>query len=496
MAGLKQPARGIMFARADAGSAAILAELQKTFEDFKAAHAEQQKGVLAKFDDVVTREKLDKVNATVGELQAALDATNAKLAAAQLGGGNGTGPRDAEYSDAFKAHFKTGEVKASLNKGVASEGGYLAPVEWDRTISDKLIIVSPMRSLASVMTIGGAGFTKLFNNRGTASGWVGETAARPETAAPAFGQMTYATGELYANPSATQQMLDDAEVNLEAWLAGEVETEFAYQEGIAFVSGNGVNKPNGILTYVTGGANAAAHPWGAIATVNSGAHRRRHRAPDLRASLGLHGRRRLRDEPEHAEARPPAEGRPGQLPVAAVLCRGPAGDAGGLRHHRNRGDAGRCGRGQADPVRRLRPHLPGHRPGGHPRSARPLHQQAVRDVLYHEARWRRPPEPGDHEGAERRGLIGPLRGRATAPFHEPTGDPDMAKLTKSLFAVPPGEIYPRDIPAGEECPADLEHAAREAGALDERAEYMTKVSAAGVLTEADAKPRRTRKAAE
>ncbi|ARC87134.1 phage major capsid protein [Rhodovulum sp. MB263] len=271
MAALKHPARGIIFARADAGAPAIFAELQKAFEEFKATHAEQIKGVSAKFDDVVTRDKLDKVNATVGDLQAALDAINAKLAAAQIGGGAAGGLRDPDYSEAFRAHFKTGAVQASLNKGTAAEGGYLAPVEWDRTITDKLVTVSPMRALATVMSIGTAGFTKLFNNRGTASGWVGETAARPETATASFGQMSYATGELYANPSATQQMLDDAEINLEAWLAGEVETEFAYQEGIAFVSGNGTNKPNGILTYVTGGANAAAHPWGAIATVDSGA---------------------------------------------------------------------------------------------------------------------------------------------------------------------------------------------------------------------------------
>jgi len=128
-----------------------------------------------------------------------------------------------------------------------------------------------MRSLASQQTISTAAYSKLFNNMGTTSGWVGETAARPVTATPAFGTLTYTTGEIYANPSATQGMLDDAEINLEAWLAGEVQTEFAYQEGVAFLSGDGVNKPNGILTYVTGGTNAATHPWGAITTVNSGA---------------------------------------------------------------------------------------------------------------------------------------------------------------------------------------------------------------------------------
>jgi len=167
--------------------------------------------------------------------------------------------------------MKRGEINAALNKGVAGEGGYLAPTEWDRTITDKLVQVSPMRSLASVQTISTASFSKLFNQKGTVSGWVGEAAARGITATPTFGTLTYNTGEIYANPAATQGMLDDAEINLEAWLAGEVQQEFAYQEGVAFLSGDGVNKPNGILTYVTGGTNAAAHPYGAITTVNSGA---------------------------------------------------------------------------------------------------------------------------------------------------------------------------------------------------------------------------------
>lgn len=54
------------------------------------------------------------------------------------------------------------------------------------------------------------------------------------------------------------------------------------------------------------------------------------------------------------------------------------------------------------------------------------------------------------------------------------------KLIAPIFAVWPGEVYPREIPAGEECPADLEQAAREAGALDD----------------AESKPRRARKAAD
>jgi len=272
MAKFKTPARGIVFARADASNPnEMLGQLQKAFAAFKEAHAEQIKGVEAKFDDVVTRDKLDKVNATVGELQAALDETNAKLASAATSS-DGAILKDPEYTQAFALHVRKGDVQAALNKGADAEGGYVTPTEWDRTITDKLIEVSPMRQICRVQTISTGSFSKLFNLRGTASGWVGETTARPETATATFGSLTYRVGEIYANPAATQQLLDDALVNLEAWLAGEVQTEFAYQENLAFVSGSGANnRPNGILTYITGGANAAAHPFGAILATNSGA---------------------------------------------------------------------------------------------------------------------------------------------------------------------------------------------------------------------------------
>ena len=268
--------RGLVSVRADGSNPtevkALVEALNKAFADFKAEHNTQLEEIRKGNADAIRALQVDRVNDEVGKLQAAVDAVNTQLAAFQMGGGAGGDKLvDAEYTDAFRAHFRTGAVNASLNKGTDAEGGYLAPVEWDRTITDKLVLVSPMRQLATVQPCSGAGLTKLFNLGGTASGWVGETAARPATATGTFASLGFGWGEIYANPAATQQLLDDSEINLEAWLAGEVETEFSKQEGSAFFSGDGSNKPFGILTYVTGAANAAKHPFGAIKVVNSGA---------------------------------------------------------------------------------------------------------------------------------------------------------------------------------------------------------------------------------
>lgn len=250
----------------------LIDTLQKSFHDFKAEHSAQLEAVKKGNTEAFQALKVEQINAEIDRLQKAVDETNIKMAATEMSGAVFGAPvKDREYTAAFNAHMKRGDVQAALNKGTAADGGYTAPTEWDRTITDKLVQVSPMRQLATVQPISTNGFSKLFNQKGTVSGWVGEAAARPVTGTPTFGTLTYTTGEIYANPTATQQMLDDSEVNLEAWLAGEVEQEFAYQEGLAFLAGDGTNKPNGILTYVTGGANAAVHPYGAVTTVNSGA---------------------------------------------------------------------------------------------------------------------------------------------------------------------------------------------------------------------------------
>ncbi len=268
MAGAPRALQGAV--RADAN--ATIAALNTAFAEFKASNDERLK---AKVDDVVLVEKLTRLDAAIGDMQSTVDAHAKEVAALKLNGAGDTVigdlKADPEYVSAFKANMRKGDIQAALNKGNDGEGGYLAPVEWDRTISGKLKETSAIREHASVITIGGAGFTKLYTDRNIGSGWVGETAARPTTGTPGFTPLTFATGELYANPQATQQMLEDAAIDLEAWLAGEVQAEFSRQENIAFLSGDGANKPHGLLTYVTGAANAAKHPFGAIKAMNSGA---------------------------------------------------------------------------------------------------------------------------------------------------------------------------------------------------------------------------------
>ena len=167
--------------------------------------------------------------------------------------------------------IETGVELKSVSGASDAAGGYAVPRQIDAAIDRALVAISPIRAIANVVKVGSAGYRKLVTTGGTPSGWVAETAARPETATPTFREFVPPSGELYANPAVSQAMLDDAMFDLEGYLAGEIATEFARAEGAAFVNGNGTNRPKGFLTYTTTNESDAVRAWGSLQYVASGA---------------------------------------------------------------------------------------------------------------------------------------------------------------------------------------------------------------------------------
>jgi HK97 family phage major capsid protein len=109
---------------------------------------------------------------------------------------------------------------------------------------------------------------KPYSLTGPATGWVAETAARPQTTSATLAELQFPTMELYAMPAATSSLLDDAAVDVDAWIASEIEVAFAEQEGAAFVNGDGVNKPRGIMNYPT--VADASWSWGNLGFIATG----------------------------------------------------------------------------------------------------------------------------------------------------------------------------------------------------------------------------------
>ena len=256
--------RGVYIAK-DAGGApsneAIMTavnNLTKGYEDFKKEN-DAKLAEIAKTGklDPLVEEKVNKASDAVGALQKQLDEITKQLARPQLGpDGKVVDPEREAHRKHFGDYFRKGvesaelkefEQKNYLNIGTASEGGYTAPQEVDRQVASILKEVSPMRQVARVITTGAPSYRKLVNAKGMASGWVGEAAARTPGNTPTMQPIDIVPGEIYAQPEATQQFLDDTFLNAEEWIASEVAEEFAYQENAAFISGNGTNKPKGFL---------------------------------------------------------------------------------------------------------------------------------------------------------------------------------------------------------------------------------------------------------
>lgn len=162
------------------------------------------------------------------------------------------------YKAAMDTYLRKGDQMLSadefkaLSVGTDPDGGYVVNPDLSGRIVQKVFETSPLRAYASVQVISTDALEGLFDLEEASSGWVGETDARAETNTPQLGKWRIPVHELYAKPKATQKLLDDAEINMEAWLATKVAEKFARDEANAFVVGNGIGKPRGFLTYADG----------------------------------------------------------------------------------------------------------------------------------------------------------------------------------------------------------------------------------------------------
>ncbi|HEX4301541.1 MAG TPA: phage major capsid protein [Rhizomicrobium sp.] len=251
----------------------------RAFESFKGANDERLAALERRSADVVTDEKVDRIDKALVEQKRALDELTLAASRPSLGGGAERKPtdRDAiERKAAFDRYVRKGdsggldalEIK-TLSAGSNADGGYTVPLEIETTIDRVLAKASPIRAIASVRQIGGNVYRKPIATAGAATGWVAETDSRPATGTPTLAVIDFPAMELYAMPAASPVLLDDSAVNIEQWLAGEVQIVFAEQEGAAFVSGNGTTQPKGFLSETI--VADASWAWTKIGYVASGA---------------------------------------------------------------------------------------------------------------------------------------------------------------------------------------------------------------------------------
>ena len=205
------------------------------------------------FDDIT---KLQEQKKEMERLNAAIDRL-----ARNVGGTKGDTPEDeVEVKAAYSKFLRKGDgsqgnkqefswEKKSMAVVSDSDGGYTVTADMSGRVVERIWETSPMRPLCEVQSISSDALEGLIDQDEAAGGWVGETGARSGSANPKWGKYRNPVFELYAMPAASQKMLDDSSVDVEAWLAKKVADKLARIENTAFVSGDGNNQPRGFLTY-------------------------------------------------------------------------------------------------------------------------------------------------------------------------------------------------------------------------------------------------------
>jgi HK97 family phage major capsid protein len=251
----------------------------RAFEEFKSINDKRLKLIEeGKGGDGDLKVQMEKAFKDMGEQKTLIESLEAKLKRPLLGGDGKPVDENAEaHRKAFDGYLRKGvefdrdlEVKA-LATVAGPDGGFAVPKVIDGMIEEVAVNISPIRQIASVVQISTQDYHKLVDTRGTSSGWVGEQAARTSTNTPQLADIVPPMGELYANPQATQVMLDDTFFNAEKWLADAVATEFARAEGAAFCVGTGVAQPKGFTQYTNVATGDATRTFGQIEYVGTGA---------------------------------------------------------------------------------------------------------------------------------------------------------------------------------------------------------------------------------
>jgi HK97 family phage major capsid protein len=248
-------------------------DLLRAFEAYKEANDARIAAIARGQADVLLEDKVDRIDRALIEQKTLIERALLQQRRAPLSAETGV----SEHKAAWGAYLRRGDETAlsrleqkalSIGGNAGADGGYVAPPELDRLIDQRLAAASPMRTIATIRQTSATVFKKPISITAAGTGWAAETGERAQSSSPSLALMEFPTAELFANLAATQALLDDAFVNIEEWIATEVEEAFAAQERTAFVSGNGTNKPKGLLAYEM--IADASHAWDKIGFVLSG----------------------------------------------------------------------------------------------------------------------------------------------------------------------------------------------------------------------------------
>jgi len=256
----------------------LLEAQNKTFVDFKAALADATKGgaeANAKVDAI--NGELTRIGKELKEIANRAEAAEAAAARPNRGNGSKASAEEVAYKSGLFRYIKSGEEgglrdleKKAMSAGSNVDGGYTVPTEMEQAIDRVAMQMVSMRRLATGRQITGRSYKKIVTTTGASvGGWGVEQTAPSESNAMSLSELEFTLGTLWAEPRATLELMEDSDQNVESWLADEVGITFQEQEGTAFITGSGINRPRGITDYAT--LANASYAWGSIGYIASGA---------------------------------------------------------------------------------------------------------------------------------------------------------------------------------------------------------------------------------
>lgn len=157
----------------------------------------------------------------------------------------------------------------ALSSAINAEGGFLVDPQTADRISSVLRSSSSLRAVANVVNVEASSFDVLVDHSDIGAGWATETGAAAETDTPQIERISIPLHELSALPKASQRLLDDSAFDIETWLADRIADKFARAEAAAFLIGDGIDKPLGLLAHPS--VDNEIWSWGNLGYVVTGA---------------------------------------------------------------------------------------------------------------------------------------------------------------------------------------------------------------------------------
>jgi HK97 family phage major capsid protein len=254
-------------------------ELKKAIEDLQKSWADYRKtnddriAALAKGGGTSEIDaRLAKIDADLVKNQKTVDDLNALQAQVnRMNLGTSAGGGKPQKNEEFAKWMKAGdsrEFKAAATSDVDPAGGFFVMPEVESEITRVAMKTVAMRQLARVRTISSGSLKKTVSKGGASAGWVAERDARAATANPELDVIEIFAREMYAEPSASQILLDDSFTDVASWLGDEAGVAFSDLESAAFINGEGMNMPRGILSYDK--VANASYAWGKLGYLITG----------------------------------------------------------------------------------------------------------------------------------------------------------------------------------------------------------------------------------